>query len=278
MNTLGFNNISVDELRRYMEQNEEKDYLVIDVRQPAEYTQSHIPGAKLVPLNNLESVLSQLPNEKDIIFYCRSGNRSQAASAIAAGSSASLKQIYNLAGGIMAWDGKTLPDFPSVQIFSDSKNLPDMLLKSMDLEKGALRFYLYVLQTFADQPFVKKIKTLAKAEEAHARLIYRFWKSTIENPQPFDELFDNLRGDILEGGVNLNDTISKIETIKENYCIYLLEFALEIEFRAFDLYRTMANLSSDADATQAFLSIAQAEKDHMQLLAEAIVECPELNE
>ena len=278
MDTSGFKNISVDELRRYMGLNEEKEYLVVDVRQPAEYTQSHIPGAKLVPLNNLESALSGLPTEKDIIFYCRSGNRSQAASAIAASSGASLKEIFNLAGGIMAWNGKTLPDFPSVQTFSDSESLPEMLLKSMDLEKGALSFYLYVLQTFADQPFVKTFKLLAKAEEAHARLVYRFWKLTTENSQPFGELFDNLRGDILEGGANLHNTISEVEAIKENYCINLLELALEIEFRAYDLYRTMANMSSDDDATQAFLSIAQAEKDHMQLLAEAIVDCPELKE
>ena len=38
----------------------------------------------------------------------------------------------------------------------------------------------------------------------------------------------------------------------------------------------MANMTSDADATPAFLSIAHAEKDHVQLLAEAITECPEL--
>jgi rhodanese-related sulfurtransferase/rubrerythrin len=274
----GFKNISSEKLRGYIEQHEEKDYLLVDVRQPAEYAQSHIPGAKLVPLMNLESALPDLPSEQDIIFYCRSGNRSQAAAVMAAGSGISLQQIYNLSGGIMAWDGKTLLDFPRIQMFTDSERPADMLLKSMDLEKGALRFYQYVLQTFADQPFVKTIAPLVQAEEAHARRIYRFWRSTAENPPAFDELFANLKGNILEGGENLHDAISRVETIEEYVCLNLLELALEIEFNAYDLYRTMANLSKDDDAKNAFLSIAQIEKDHMQLLAETIAECPELKE
>ncbi len=278
MDNLGFKNISAEALRSYIDQHEEKDYLLVDVRQPAEYAQSHIPGAKLVPLMNLESALPDLPSGQDIIFYCRSGNRSQAAAVIAAGSSTSLQKIFNLSGGIMAWDGKTLSDFPRVQTFSDSKSPADMLLQSMDLEKGALRFYLDVLKTFADQPFVKIIKPLVRAEEAHARSIYRFWRSITENPPTFDELFASLTGDILEGGGNLHDAISKVKAIEENLCLKLFETALEIEFRAYDLYRTMANRSPDDDARHVFLSIAQIEKDHMQLLAEAIAECPELKE
>jgi rhodanese-related sulfurtransferase/rubrerythrin len=278
MENLGFKNISAEALRSYLEQHEEKDYLLVDVRQPVEYAQSHIPGAKLVPLMNLESALPDLPSGQDIVFYCRSGNRSQTAAVTAAASGTSLQKIYNLGGGIMAWDGKTLSDFPSVQTFTDFENPADMLVKSMDLEKGAFRFYQYVLQIFADQSFVKTIKSLVDAEEAHARSIYRFWRLITENPQPFDELFANLAGEILEGGENLHDAISKVKGIEENFCLNLLELALEIEFSAYDVYRTMANMSRGDDAKNVFLSIAQMEKDHMQLLAETIAECPELKE
>lgn len=278
MDHLGFKNISAEALRSYVDQHQEKDYLLVDVRQPVEYAQSHIPGAKLVPLMNLESALPDIPSNQDIIFYCRSGNRSQAAAVLAASSTNSLQKIFNLSGGIMAWDGKTLSEFPRVQTFMDSKGPSDMLLQSMDLEKGALRFYQELLKTFDDQPFVEMIKPLVHAEEAHARSIYRFWKSTTENPRPFDELFATLAGDILEGGENLQDAISKVKAIKENFCPNLFELALEIEFRAYDVYRTLANMSLGDAASHVFLSIAQVEKDHMQLLAEAIAECPELKE
>jgi rhodanese-related sulfurtransferase/rubrerythrin len=278
MDHLGFKNISAEALRGYVDQHEEKDYLLVDVRQPVEYAQSHIPGATLVPLMNLESALPDLPSNQDIIFYCRSGNRSQTAAVIAANSGTSLQKIFNLSGGIMAWDGKTLSEFPRVQTFMDSKGPSDLMLQSMNLEKGALRFYLELLKTFDDQPFVEMIRPLVQAEEAHARSIYRFWESTTEKPQPFDDLFATLAGDILEGGENLQDAINKVKAIRENFCPSLFELALDIEFRAYDVYRTMANMSSDDAASHVFLSIAQIEKDHMQLLAETIAECPELKE
>jgi rhodanese-related sulfurtransferase/rubrerythrin len=274
MDHLGFKNISAEALRSYVDEHPEKDFLLVDVRQPAEYAQSHIPGAKLVPLINLESALPDLPSNQDIIFYCRSGNRSQAAAVLAAGSSNSLQRIFNLSGGIMAWDGQTLSEFPRVQAFMDSKNPSDMLLQSMNLEKGALRFYQYILKTFADRPFAETISPLVHAEEAHARSIYRVLILMTGNLRPFDELFADLSGDILEGGENLHDAIGRVEAIGANSCLNLLEFALDIEFRAYDLYRTMANMSREDDANQIFLSIAQMEKNHMQLLAESIAQCP----
>lgn len=275
---MGFSDISAEALRNYIEQHEEKDYLLVDVRQPSEYSQGHIPGAKLIPLMELQSALPDLPSGQDIIFYCRSGNRSRAASVAAADNNNSLQQIYNLSGGVTAWDGKTLSDFPRIQVFTDSESPADLLLKSMELEKGALRFYQYVLKTFADQPLAETIRPLVHAEEAHARHIYRFWKSMTGNPQPFEELFASLAGDILEGGENLVEAIKKVEDIKENVCLNLFELALAIEFRAYDLYRTMADTSRDDEAKHVFLSIAQAEKEHMQLLAETIAQCPELKE
>jgi rubrerythrin len=65
---------------------------------------------------------------------------------------------------------------------------------------------------------------------------------------------------------------------KKPVSINLLELALDIEFCSYDVYRTMANTSRDDDAGHVFLSIAQAERGHMQLLAETIAQCPELKE
>jgi rubrerythrin len=51
---------------------------------------------------------------------------------------------------------------------------------------------------------------------------------------------------------------------------------LDIEYSAYDLYRTMAEQTESEEAKTAFLSIAQAEKAHMQAIAKAISQCPEL--
>ena len=270
----GFENLSADQLREYIKTQEEKDYLLVDVRQPAEYAQAHIPGSKLIPLGELESRLVDLPSDLDVVFYCHSGARSQAASVMALGSGIPLKTIYNLSGGIMAWDGKTLTDFPRVKILDDTDKPAELLLRSMELEKGALRFYSYVVDKYPDQPFTHIMAPLVKAERIHAQSIYRYWEKVAETPRPFDDLFENLKGDILEGGEKLETIISRLETIEGNPCLGLIELALNVEYAAYDLYRTMADQTQDESAKRVFLSIAQVEKSHMQMLANAIELCP----
>jgi rhodanese-related sulfurtransferase len=48
----------------------------LDVRTQQEWQEAHIPGATLLPLSQLESSYSSLPQDQDIVIYCRSGNRS----------------------------------------------------------------------------------------------------------------------------------------------------------------------------------------------------------
>lgn len=67
--------------------------------------------------------------------------------------------------------------------------------------------------------------------------------------------------------------IRLIEVTAENPCIQLIETALDMEYAVFDLYRTMADRAESDDARGAFLSLAQAEKAHMRVLARALERC-----
>lgn len=266
--------LAPDELRSYINANPEKDYLLVDVRQPPEYGNAHIPGAMLLPLPELESKLFSLPPDRDLIFYCHVGGRSLAAADLAIGAEVTEKRVFHLDGGIMAWDGKVLPGFPRVQVFDKTAGHDALLMTAMDLEKGAFRFYGHLRDNWPDAPFSKIVAELALAETAHARVVYRFWRRAVPDPPDFEDLFDGLRGDILEGGESLADVLDRIRNAGDNSCMTLLETALSIEYSAYDLYRTMAEQVESDDARQAFLSISQAEKAHMRKLAAAIPDCP----
>ena len=67
------------QLREFVANNHESAYELIDVRQPGEYEQVHIPGARLVPLPELVQTVDKLPQDRNIVFYCHSGGRSMAA-------------------------------------------------------------------------------------------------------------------------------------------------------------------------------------------------------
>jgi rhodanese-related sulfurtransferase len=96
--------LSAQEAKARIESNPSP--FVLDVRQADEYKAGHIPGAKLIPLNQLGSHLNELPGDREIICVCRSGSRSSAATRqlLSAGYKA-----LNLSGGMMAWQRAGLP-------------------------------------------------------------------------------------------------------------------------------------------------------------------------
>jgi rhodanese-related sulfurtransferase len=80
---------------------------VVDVRDPAEWCDGHIDGARLVPLDQLRSNPKTELKRDGVVFVCAAGVRSQTAARIAAAQG--LSRIYNLNGGTRAWVKAGLP-------------------------------------------------------------------------------------------------------------------------------------------------------------------------
>jgi len=53
--------------------------LLLDVRTPQEFGETHLPGALNIPLQELETRYAELPRDRTLVLYCRSGNRSSMA-------------------------------------------------------------------------------------------------------------------------------------------------------------------------------------------------------
>lgn len=80
--------------------------LLVDVREPAEWREGHAAQARPIPLGQLSEKLGTLPRDREVLFICRSGNRSARATEAArvAGLSAT-----NVSGGTAAWVRAGLP-------------------------------------------------------------------------------------------------------------------------------------------------------------------------
>ncbi len=80
---------------------------VVDVREPMEFVQAHVPGARLMPMGHLTARLSELDPTGPVYVICATGNRSSAMTEllVAAGFDA-----FNVAGGTAAWlrSGRTV--------------------------------------------------------------------------------------------------------------------------------------------------------------------------
>jgi rhodanese-related sulfurtransferase len=61
--------MSAEEVRSYLDQHDPEDYNLVDVRQPSEYEGEHLPGAKLIPVGELEERLNELDSSKPTVAY-----------------------------------------------------------------------------------------------------------------------------------------------------------------------------------------------------------------
>jgi rhodanese-related sulfurtransferase len=98
-NSNGCRNIGPEELSKKMQSGE--DFFLLDVRTPQEHAAQAIEGSYLLPLQELGYRLNELPKYKEIVVYCRVGNRS----AYACSQLSRLGYtVNNLEGGIMVWN------------------------------------------------------------------------------------------------------------------------------------------------------------------------------
>jgi rhodanese-related sulfurtransferase len=79
----------------------------LDVRSQDEWNQFHIAGSTLIPLDQLQNRLDELPKDKDIVVVCLSGHRSQSGVTIL--QQAGFTHVSCLSGGLQAWMDANYP-------------------------------------------------------------------------------------------------------------------------------------------------------------------------
>ncbi|MEO5590593.1 MAG: molybdopterin-synthase adenylyltransferase MoeB [Gemmatimonadaceae bacterium] len=77
------------------------DIQLIDVREPWEWSLARLPGARLVPLGDVDLSIDTFDRDREVVMYCKVGARSQRAAEILA--EAGITRVSNLVGGILAW-------------------------------------------------------------------------------------------------------------------------------------------------------------------------------
>ena len=73
---------------------------VIDVREPDEYVEGHVPGAPLIPLGSVPERVGEVPTAGEVLVICKAGGRSRNAAAFLRGQGI---DAVNIAGGTSAW-------------------------------------------------------------------------------------------------------------------------------------------------------------------------------
>ena len=104
-----FSRISVGEAKEKLDGG---DAVMVDVRDPHEYVEVHAKGVRLIPVNSVMGEVKQIrefAGGKEVLFICRSGQRSALAAEFATAAGLDDLPLYNVEGGTIAWVEAGLP-------------------------------------------------------------------------------------------------------------------------------------------------------------------------
>jgi rhodanese-related sulfurtransferase/rubrerythrin len=257
-------NMEVAEAKTYIDGRAAGDYQLLDVRQPKEYDAGHLAGAVLVPLRELPGRLAEFDKEKPVIVYCASGNRSKEAAQLLLGKD--FAHVYNMAGGIKAWEGRQVkgPESAGLEFFTGHEDYQDGVSLAYAMEDGLQEFYQILADQAQDEEQRKLYIRLVGFEDKHkAHLLGEYRQLHSEELTARD-----LPG-IMEGGRSVADFVKRVEALigsKRD----ILELAMMLETQALDMYSRMAQKSSDQAARDLFLRLSDEEKTHLSFLTEEL--------
>jgi len=80
---------------------------LLDIRTQEEWNEYHVPNTTLIPLDQLQARMSEIPRDKEIVVICRSGNRSRQGRDILL--SGGFTRVTSMASGLKAWSALGYP-------------------------------------------------------------------------------------------------------------------------------------------------------------------------
>ena len=248
-----------------MAQHAEGTYTLLDVRQPREFAQSRIPGAKHIPVSELLDRLDELNPQFPTLVYCAIGGRSRTAAQLLSGQK--FQEVYNIKGGLAAWKGHKTEFDPELgmQHMTGDESPQDIIRLAYGMEDGLGSLYHRLANRIADRQTSELLEKLAIIETSHRDKLFSLFETyTAKSAQENGFEIDGA-SPIMEGGMTVDDFLEVHEgVLKQPYAV--VDMAMTIETQALDLYLRYSQKAEDVETREVLYGIAQDEKAHLAAL------------
>ncbi|MFZ5564625.1 MAG: rhodanese-like domain-containing protein [Thermodesulfobacteriota bacterium] len=238
---------------------------IIDVRQPGEYERGHIPGAKLIPVGELDGRLSEIDKDKPALVYCAIGGRSRVAAQLMGGKG--FAKVINMAGGFKAWNGEAAigPQAQGLELFSGNESIDQVLAVAYSIEDGLRDFYLSMSKKVKNAQAASLFEKLAAIEIRHQDRIYQAYAAMTDRPVARDQFVTDRVGRVVEGGMTTDDYIALFSPDTESVTD-IIGLAISIEAQALDLYFRASEKVAHDQGKKALAQLAEEERAHINQL------------
>lgn len=259
--------ITPEEVRTIIKEKSADKYSLLDVRQPSEYEQGHIPGAELIPLAELQSNLDRFQPDRMTIVYCRSGNRSRSGVGILNGGG--LDDVYNMEGGILAYNGLVAAGPPEAGVFCFSEKMtPEQLIAmAWYIEDGSQQYFDSLKNITQDHEINANFNSLIEHKIAHkeslSQLFLKISGQTANKGFPTSVL-QRPPHRVMAGCVNVSEAVnwSKTKDISD-----ILDLLIALEANTFDLYLKLGRRVESDRARKVFIELSEEEARHLEKLS-----------
>lgn len=167
--------------------------------------------------------------------------------------------IYNMSGGIVAYDGKkAVGDVDFGLEFFVSGDFANVFRMGYAMEDGLQQLYLVLQEECGDSEVKSLLERLAKFEEGH--------KAMLKDLFPDVAIDENDSPETLEGGFSkqqILDHFSSGSASQED----ILQLGIMLETQAFDLYNRLATKENDPESKDFFKLMANEERHHIIFLS-----------
>ena len=161
------------------------------------------------------------------------------------------KQVYNLKGGIAAWQGQAAAGPPEMgmMLVKGDETPQDIICLAYGLEEGLRKFYAAATQMAIEAEVIKVLSQLAEIEERHKQRLFDLYKAIDAADTTIESFESKVNSELMEGGFDPDKLLESSKPAFKN-ATDVLSLAMMLEAQGMDLYMRYADKSEDAQVKE----------------------------
>ena len=186
------------------------------------------------------------------------------------------REVYNLKGGMMAWEGLQTsgPAELNMDLVRGDESPTEMVRLSYSLENGLQIFYKNMQERTKNKAIEILFSKLVQIEENHKKRLIDLYKKIEPSEKDLESLESDSGQGIMEGGFNIEAFTQQNEPFLDT-SHHVIDLAMMLETQALDLYLRFSQKTENPDTKEVLFKLAEEEKAHLAMLGRWLEEKPE---
>lgn len=178
-------------------------------------------------------------------------------------------EVYNLKGGMMAWDGLQAsgPQELNMDLVRGDESPGEMVRLSYSLENGLQTFYKNTQKRTKIETIENLFMKLAQIEENHKKRLSDLYGKIEPSGEDLESLGSDAGEEMMEGGFNIQAFTQQNEAFLDTPH-RVIDLAMMLETQALDLYLRFSQKTENKDTKAVLFKLADEEKAHLALLGD----------